>query len=49
MMNRRSLLSGVGGALTGAALANFSLPFAAYADDLAVPDFWLISTPRWLR
>jgi sulfite dehydrogenase (cytochrome) subunit A len=32
MMNRRSLLSG-GGALTGAALANFSLPFAAYADD----------------
>jgi sulfite dehydrogenase (cytochrome) subunit A len=33
MMNRRSLLSGVGGALTGAALANFSLPFAAYADD----------------
>jgi sulfite dehydrogenase (cytochrome) subunit A len=33
MMNRRSLLSGVGGAVTGAALANFSLPFAAYADD----------------
>jgi sulfite dehydrogenase (cytochrome) subunit A len=33
MMNRRSLLSGVGGALTSAALANFSLPFAAYADD----------------
>ncbi len=33
MMNRRSMVSGVGGAFAGAALANFNLPFAAYADD----------------
>jgi sulfite dehydrogenase len=39
MMNRRSLLSGVGGALTGAALANFSLPFVANADDATTLPF----------
>jgi DMSO/TMAO reductase YedYZ molybdopterin-dependent catalytic subunit len=33
MMNKRSLLSGAGGALAGAALAKLSQPFAAYADD----------------
>ena len=33
MVNRRSLLSGVGGVLTGAALANCNLSFAAGADD----------------
>jgi sulfite dehydrogenase len=34
MMNRRSLLGGVGDALAGAALAKFSFPFAAYAEDV---------------
>ncbi|WGJ15527.1 molybdopterin-dependent oxidoreductase [Methylocapsa sp. D3K7] len=33
MINKRSLLSGAGGTLAGAALAKLSLPFAAYADD----------------
>ena len=32
-MNKRSLLSGAGGALAGAAIAKLSQPFAAYADD----------------
>ena len=34
MVNRRSVLSGVGGALAGAALAKFTVPIAAYADDV---------------
>jgi sulfite dehydrogenase (cytochrome) subunit A len=34
MVNKRSVLSGVGGALAGAALAKFTVPFAAYADDV---------------
>ena len=33
-VNRRSVLSGVGGALAGAALAKFSVSFAANADDV---------------
>ena len=34
MMNRRSLLKGVGDALAGTALAKFSLPFDAHAEDV---------------
>jgi sulfite dehydrogenase len=39
MMNKRSLLSGAGGALAGAALAKLSLPFAAYADEATILPF----------
>ena len=39
MMNKRSLLSGAGGALAGAALAKLSLPFVAYADDATILPF----------
>jgi sulfite dehydrogenase len=34
VVNRRSLLNGVRDSLAGAALAKFSLPFAAYANDI---------------